>query len=122
MWRSRRWRKLLNIIDQLPRNSHYVEAQLDDDDLAAQLATLPEGQPVRRISEWTPELETLAAVADRLVDVLNVLLKVNGGNATELRPQPRPTTALSRVRAHQRQIKHESLVARVLAHPEKEEP
>lgn len=63
----------------------------------------------------------LSTVADRLVDVVNVLLKVNGGQATELRPQPRPSTAIDRARKHQRQIKHEALVARVLAHPEKED-
>jgi hypothetical protein len=118
MWRSRRWRKLLNLIDQLPRNSHYVEAQLDDEDLAEILATEPAGEPVRRISEWTPEVETLSVVADRLVDVVNVLRQVNGGQATELRPQPRPSTAIDRVRTRQRYLKHQALVARVLSHPE----
>lgn len=100
-----------------------MEAQLEDEDLAEYLLTEPDGQVIRRISEWTPEVETLAVVADRLVDVLNVLLKVNGGQVSELRQQPRPRTALERIRAHQRQIRHDSLVARVLTHPSaKEEP
>lgn len=66
------------------------------------------------MSEWTTEAEILASVADRLVDVVNVLLQVNGGQATDIRPQPRPSTALEKVRLRQRRLAHESLVARVL--------
>lgn len=114
LWRSRRWRLLLNLIDRLPRESHYVEAMLDDEQYALLVADMPLSEPERRMREWTPELEALATVADRLVDVIDVLSIANGGKASELRRSIRPVTAIERVRNRQRQRKHEALVARVL--------
>lgn len=114
LWRARRWRKLLNLIDQLPRDSHYVEAQLDDEELAALMLTLPAPAASRRMSEWTPEVEALAVVIDRLTEVIAVQIAAAGGTAPTFQAYLRPATAADRVRARERMANHRALVARLI--------
>lgn len=78
------------------------------------LTDLPEQKHQRPLREWSPELEALAAVSDRLLDVLNVLLMVNGNDPTDIKRLSRPVTAVERVREKNRRLTHEALVARVL--------
>lgn len=79
------------------------------------IATMPEPKHHQRpLREWSPELEALAVVSDRLLDVLNVLLVVNGNDPADIKRISRPVTAIERVREKQRRTAHEALVARVL--------
>lgn len=87
---------------------------LDDEVLAQFIVQMPEQKHQRPLREWSPELEALATVSDRLLDVLNVLLQVNGNDPSDIKRLSRPVTAIDRVREKQRRIAHESLVARVL--------
>jgi hypothetical protein len=107
---------LLNLIDQLPRNSRYIEALADDEDLATQvLASKEPPEPAGpRLSEWSPELAALTAIQDRLGEVIAAVIAAAGGRPPRLRPSPRPKTAADRVRLQQRQERHLALVARVL--------
>ena len=118
MWRSRRWRYLLNLIDQLPRNSRYVEAQVDDEELAAVVLAQPaeqEDRPyTRRMSEWSPEVEAMAAVVDRLSEVVGVLVVANGGKPPRFKPYIRPVTAVERMRVRQQRERHEAFVSRLI--------
>ena len=96
-------RTLLNLIDHLPRNSHYAEAMAQDEEVAEGLVDVPAGGPGSPpLTEFTPEVEAIVAVVDRLGDVVNTLIAANGGKPKPVRPWPRPVTALDRVRARKR--------------------
>jgi hypothetical protein len=117
-WRARRWRKLLNLIDGLPRDSAYVEALTSDEQWAAAVLDNPppDGPPTRRMADWTPELEMLTNLYDRVGELIQVTVATAGGKPRKVQPAPRPTTALERARRHRREAKHRSLVSRVLPH------
>lgn len=120
-WRGRRWRKLLNIIDRLPRDSAYVEAISEDDALADAMISSeqPTDQPVRRLSDWSAEVELLTALVDRVSELIQVIVAVNGAKPSAPPTAPRPVTAFDRARDRARQRRHQSLVARVLPHKAK---
>lgn len=117
-WRSRRWRRLLNFIDGLPRHSAFIEALADDEEYAAMVveAGWPERSPHPRLSEYTPEREALDAVVDRLGEVVSAVIAAAGVRPPKIKPQPRPRTAVDRLRARKRRLDHESLVAKLLPH------
>lgn len=117
-WRSRRWRKLLNLIDHLPRHSAFVEAMASDEQLAVELLKRPdqETKAQRRMSEWTAETELLSAVVDRLAELIQTVAAGHGAKPRQITPAPRPVTATERMRDRQRARKHRSIVARVLPH------
>lgn len=117
-WQSRRWRRLLNIIDRLPRHSAYFEALCDDEEMAEHLARQPESksQPRRRMSEWSATVELLTAVLNRLSELIQAVAALGGAKPRKVPSAPYPVTALDRVRNRKRLEKHRSLVARVLPH------
>jgi hypothetical protein len=110
---DRRWRLLLNVIDGLPSNSHYVAALADDEELAADTDNVPAPRPPR-LTEWSPEVQALAATVDRLGDIVQVLIASNGGHAPKIPHYPRPVTASERIKQRRRLDTHKALVARVL--------
>lgn len=116
MWRTRRWRKLLNLIDGLPRNSAFVEAVANDEQAAQQLLQQqPEASaPGVRLSEWSPEREILADVVDRLGNVIQAVIAAAGTKPQRMAPAARPVTAVMRLRKQRRVEQHQRLVARVL--------
>jgi hypothetical protein len=117
LWRRRRWRFLLNIIDRLPRDSHFVEAQAADEQFAeAVLAMPPASVPTTpRWSEWTPERQALADIVDRLGDVVTAVLRAGGAKHVPSIPRyPRPVTAADRLRDKRRIEQHYRIVAMVL--------
>jgi hypothetical protein len=123
MWRGRRWRKLLNLIDRLPRNSAYTEAVFLDDNVAAAILRADDGKEKtarRRMSEWSAEAELLSTVADRIAELIQATYSSRGVKPPVFTPSPRPETALERARYHDRVRRHRELVARVLPH--KHEP
>lgn len=114
-WRARRWRRLLNLIEHLPRNSAFVEVLANDETIAAAVdRAAPEDKARERLSEWSPEREMLVAIFDRLGSVIAALIAVNGGTPPKIPPYPRPVTALERVRHRQARTRHERLVDRLL--------
>jgi len=118
-WRSRRWRRLLNIIDRLPRNSAYCEALTEDEELAEQVLKGPDPQqtaPRRRMADWSPTVEMLTAILDRLGELTLAVAARRGAKPGKLPRGPYPTTAVERVRARKRIENHRALVARVLPH------
>lgn len=94
-------RRLLNLIDHLPRTSAFSHAQSQDDELAEQ-APESDAEPGVPLTEWSPEVEALAVVVDRLADVANAVIASQGGKPTRVQPYPRPVTAFDRVRAKRR--------------------
>lgn len=114
MWRSRRWRLLLNLIDHLPRDSYFVEALLDDDEFAEQLLNMPEAAPRERLSEWSPMREGLARIEDAIRFMDANQIAIASGKAPQVVPAVRPITAADRARHERRKSEHLSLVSRVL--------
>ncbi len=116
MWQSRRWRHLLNIIDQLPRDSAFAEALSNDEGLAEALLKMPQrpGLPTRRMREWSAEVELLSALVDRTAELIQAVAATKGAKPKQVRWMPRPVTAIQRLRARARKAKHNSLVARLL--------
>lgn len=115
-WRARRWRRLLNLIDHLPRNSYYVEALADDEELAEMVLESPHDDVPTgpRMSQWSPEAGLLAEIVDRLAEVASAVVASAGGAPGTLKPYPRPRTAADRVQARRRRQRHDALVRRVL--------
>jgi hypothetical protein len=115
LWRSRRWRYLLNLIDHLPRDSYFVEALLNDDEFAEQLLNMPDAPVAReRLSEWSPLREGLARVEDAVHQLQAAVIAAAGVKPPKVETAVRPITAADRVRHRRRRQEHESLVARVL--------
>lgn len=118
MFQERRWLDLLNLIDWLPRNSAFIEALSEDDEVAEEVLRQPENKRARgagpRISEWSPELERLTDLVDRMGEVMIAVIASQGGKAPKIRPYPRPRTAIDRLRERKRYEHHKKVVARVL--------
>jgi hypothetical protein len=118
MFRDRRWLDLLTLIDWLPRNSAYIETLSEDEEIAEEYLSRPESASTRnpgpRISEWSPELERLTDLVDRMGEVMIAVVASQGGKAPKIRPFPRPRTAIDRVRERKRYEKHKRTVARVI--------
>lgn len=117
--RRRSWRKLVDLLSELPATSRFVEAQANDPEYAeALVARFPEqaNQSRRpRLREWTPEVAVLVDIKDRLGVVAHVLQRLGGGRPPEPRSSPRPRTAIDVARAEAQMTQHKSLVAEVKA-------
>lgn len=116
-WRSRRWRRLLNVIDRLPRDSAYVEALANDEELAEQMLRRDRGEEKkakRRLSDWSPTVEVLTAILDRLGELTQAVAALGGAKPRKVPRAPYPVTAFDRVRNRNRSERHRSLVSRVL--------
>lgn len=100
MWRSRRWRRLLNLIDRLPAACHLADAQAQDAELAQvqveHMDTHRQADPSRSFLEWTPEAELLTYVGDVLNQLVAITVAVNSkdGKMQRVDPLPRPKRAL----------------------------
>lgn len=113
LWSERRWRLLLNLIDHLPRNSFFIEAVGNDDELA-KLAPASSGPHVERLSQWSHESELLAVIIDRLGALVSVEVAAAGGKPPKIEPYARPVTAAQRARTLSPIGRHEALVARLM--------
>lgn len=116
-WRSRRWRRLLNLIDHLPGHSAYAEALAADELLAEAILAQPDS-PGRfrgpRVSEWTPERAALADIADKLSVLIATTIAAAGSKPPKVVPSPRPQVAADTVRERRRVEQHLRLVGLVL--------
>lgn len=115
-WRMRRFRRILNLVDHLPRNSAYVQAVTDDEEWAEQVLSLPQRAQRPRVdmADWSPELERLTDLYDRLGELIRAVVAGAGAKPKRVAPAPRPTTALDRMRARKRRATHDRLVSVLL--------
>lgn len=105
----------------MPRESRFVEAFVTDDEMAAVMPTPSKnGDQGPRVSEWDMNAQLLAAVFDRLGELINVQVQTGGGKKQKIPPFPRPQTAAERVAKKRQKAKHDALTARVLPHKRKE--
>jgi hypothetical protein len=111
-------RELLDYLEHLPVTSAYHTAIAEDEDLAEELARLPE-QTARppRLREFSPEVQVLAEVRDLLATLINVQIARAGKKPSKVKPYPRPVSAVERIRQQQRYQRHKSLVAQLIPGP-----
>ncbi len=111
-------RLLLNLIDHLPGHSLLAEAIADDEDQAELWLALHKDTPAvpqpPRLSTWTPEVELLAELVDEVSRLTQTVTAVAGGKPGQMKPHPRPETAVMRVRRRHRREANERLTARVV--------
>jgi len=92
-----RWRELLNLIERLPAHCQWRHEQYNDPDFAQAMVEAfpepPEPSPPGW-SEWSPVLDALAGVNDRL----SVLIATKGDGKTPPKMQARPVTEFQRAR------------------------
>lgn len=115
-WQGRRWRRLLELLDGLPRTSHVHEAMVEDEELAELVLRTDKGDPVkakRRMSEFSVEAELLSYAVDRLGELIQAQASGRGARRRPVEPMPRPVTALARIRERRDKQHHKFTVARV---------
>lgn len=97
---ARRYAALLELIDQLPSNSRYYEAVVNHPEYADQIASMPEPEDPwsPRQSEFGLNEHLLTLISDQLQQLTNVTIKANNGKPGELKPQPRPRSAIDEAR------------------------
>lgn len=117
MFRARRWRFLLNIIDRLPSNSRYAEAVADDDEAAEAFLKSGIEQPTSasmRLSDWSAEVAEMRVIAERMATLVSAIVAVNGGTPPKFPPLPRPFTASDRVKRRLATEQHRRLVSMMI--------
>ena len=100
-----RWRGLLELIEQLPRDSRLREAQLNDDEYAAALAEAHARQD--EPDPWAPSVSETTLVSELLTMTVHELRALRSESVAIARgkaprpvtPVPAPRTALAEARA-----------------------
>jgi hypothetical protein len=92
-----------------------MQAVSDDDEVArAVLARRDDTVPHPPLAQWTPELDTLAQILDRLGNLIGAVMAVAGNSPPRVTPALRPHTAFDRQRLEIRMTTHRRLVAQLL--------
>lgn len=109
---------MLNILEHLPRTSAYVQALATDEEMAEQVAKLPEEDRstswVRSHRDYTAEVEMLTAVFDRIGELIRISAAARGARGKPPAPGPRPAYAIERIRKRETRQRHDQLVTRLL--------
>ena len=118
-WRARRWRALLDLIDQLPMASRFAEAVANDPE-QARLIALQRQRSGDDGAAWSPRLAEFDLHARLLRDVINGLLGVQsaviaaaGAKPPKPEPYPVPVTEIDRAIERATEEWAESLISRL---------
>lgn len=120
LWRRRQWRKLLNLIDHLPRASFFTAAVANDDEHVEQIIAAREragseqGESGPSLSEYDGVLERLDALVDATNQNTKATIAAAGAKPPQIPPQQRPETAFERVAHRRKTAKHQQTVSRML--------
>lgn len=130
LWRGRRWRLLLNLLDHLPRATWTQQAMAGDQEYSEKVAEAlasrsaagdvdPDVGPP--LVEYSPEVAALASVVDAVNALRVTFIQANlekGKEPPRIPPYPRPRPLLDRlVEKKERALRwaaHESLASRLL--------
>lgn len=121
LWRDKiTVRKVLNLVDRLPRHSQFRAEFVQDDEIAEQWASEHDGErpvPDVPVTEWTPEVERLTELVDVLAENTAILAAANTKDGRYRAPQrmPRPHTAYARVLARREDDAYQDLLADIEA-------
>lgn len=130
LWRSRRWRRLLNLIDKLPRNTHYHQAVLADPEHLAMLDRVrakgdPGPAPLPPLATWSAEVDKLADVIDAIkhLEDTQIRLKTSKADQGKIKapnwtPRPGRETPVEDIALSQQEKdrRHRALVGQLLPH------
>lgn len=113
--RTRDWRTIWRFKDRLPRGSQYKTALAMDTELAEQLLALEDSDDPHTSEDPTPDgytLDTylLLSIIDGLQGVQAAVIAAAGADPPQIRPMPRPVTALDAVREERRMRAMQSLI------------
>lgn len=99
-FRDRRWVALLELIDGLPGASRLNEAISNDEELAKELASLPDPEEPwsPRLAEYTLDTLVLIQIADGIRHLQQTQIGTAGGKPSPVKPFPSPRTAVDRYR------------------------
>lgn len=91
-----------------------------DEDLAAEMLDhppkdTPAGKPTRRMADWSPSVELLTAILNRLAELAQAVAALGGAKPRKITPAPIPTTVLDKLRDRRRVAAHRALAARILS-------
>lgn len=126
LFRGRRWRELLNLLDQLPTDTHMNRLLTTDEDYME--AVLGDAEPSKDDDEEKPQAPSMAhwsqtnAMLAALIDAVNKLNASNqalaGAKNPKFEPYPRPESAAQKIMARReeqrKRRKHEELVSLLL--------
>lgn len=129
LWRQRRWRTLLDLIDHLPPHSWYSAAVSGDVEHAEMIAEslaarAEEGEQTNEgpsLQSWTPEVAAITRLTDEVRRLHYIIPAVQGDKGVKPpEPLPRPHTpleaAIKRASFNKRMAQHKALAARLLPH------
>lgn len=89
-WRARRWRALLELIDQLPTASRTREAIMNDPDEARLIAFHREyGKPGEKDEPWAPRLSEFDLHAVLLREIAHSIAALAGAKSPDYFPGPK---------------------------------
>lgn len=133
LWRSRRWRTALDIIDHLPSHTWYSASVANDEEHAKMIAesiarrqaageSIDEQGP--SMVTWSPEVAAITAVQNEIKSLTYLMQVVNHDSKSAKpeppKPAPSPKTpleaAIKRAKYEDRKARHESLALRMLPH------
>lgn len=120
MWQSRQWRKLLNLIDHLPQNTHFHHALMQDEGYAKFLAKMrdegkADAKAAPRWEVWSSEREGLARVEDAVKQLSHSIVAAFGGKPGEFKFVVRPASKIDAAAAKTKSEEHKKLASRFIA-------
>ena len=128
LWRTRQWRRLLNLIENLPAASKYQEAISKDEEylravVQANGGQLPKSKSAPPLSEWTLPVSYLAILIDEIRALKAITIKVNSDpkktSSPRVEQMERPATAWQAISFNERLRKHHRLTDRLLGNRRK---
>lgn len=120
-WQQRRWKALLELIDELPTASRFNEAVLNDREFA-EAVVANESKSDGDKSEWAPRVSEFDLHALLLRDIIQSLQGVQAaviatvGKPPKFPPYPSPRTALDDARERLLHEWADDLIARLTPH------
>lgn len=113
---------MLDLIDRLPRHTYYWQVITQDPEHAEMLVQAQESaeregktSSAPPMSTWSPEVEALARIEDKVASLLYVTRAVGGDKSGQPpKPSTRPRTLIDKIKGQRRLERHTSLADRLL--------
>jgi hypothetical protein len=121
MWRDRRWRELLNLVDGLPSNTMTSQALANDKEhlrMVLKQSPKQKGSGGPRLADWSLTNAQLATLIDAVnaQRITMIGLARTKGAKPSFEPQARPRTAVDEIEYEMRKAEHQGMVDLLLPH------
>lgn len=118
LWRGRRWRELLNYIDQLPSNTQMNRLMSQDEEHMTAIMRSQKGEQssAPSMADWSllnSQIATLIDAVNRGTAVQQAIANPKGAKP-KIVPMPRPATAAEKVEKRLTKERHEEMVSLLL--------